>query len=191
MYKILALNRNYIPVRIISHFSAIGKLYCDQAEFIYVNGDKWECKTWDEWMEISLKDVWTPDTEFINTVKQRFALPKVIKYTQYDKIPKVTFRLSRQSIYNRDNYTCYICGEEFSEGKLSIDHVIPLSRGGKNTFENMATCCKNCNYKKGSQTLSELHIKPKFMPYKPTLSNMQKLKNSVTVHYPEWKLFGF
>jgi len=190
MNKILALNKSYIPIRLISYQSAIGKLYCEQCEFIYIKDNNWEGLNWNQWLEASEKREWDSSTSFIHTIKQRFAIPKVIRYTKYDKIPKVTFRLSRQAIYNRDNWTCYICGEEFSEGKLSIDHVVPTSRGGKNSWENMITCCKNCNYKKGDKLLSELGIKPKFLPHKPTISNIQKLKNSVSIVYPEWKLFG-
>jgi len=191
MSRILCLNKSYIPIRLTTKFSAIGKMYTEMASAIYINGDKWEEKNWDKWLQLSLKDVWKDDQEFINSIRQRIAIPKVIRYTKYDRIPKVTLRLSRKSIYERDKYTCYLCGEQFSEGKLSIDHVIPISRGGRNDWNNMATCCKNCNWKKEDKLLSELGIKPKFMPYKPQLSNIVKLKSSVIKYDPDWKLFGF
>jgi len=189
--KVLALNKSYIPIRLCSKYATIGKMYTGAVEAMYIMGDSWTPMNWDDWVNLSLQDKWPEGTEFINSVSQRIAIPKVIRYLRYDKVPKVSFRLSRKSIYERDHYTCYLCGDVFSEGKLSIDHVIPLSKGGRSSWENMVTCCKRCNWDKGDKTLSEMKVKPKFMPTKPVLSNMQKLKASVTVHQPEWSLFGF
>jgi len=189
--KILAMNSNYIPIRIISKYTAICKFYNNMVEFIYIKGNNWEAKNWEQWLELSSKNIWPEDTDFINSVNFRIAVPKVIRFLNYSKIPKVTFRLSRKSIYERDNFTCYICGKKFGESKLSIDHMRPVSRGGGNSWENMITCCVKCNWDKGDKTLDELRLKPKFMPYKPQMSNMQKLKASVTTYQPEWKLFGF
>jgi len=190
--KILALNKSFIPIRLSTVYSVIGKFYCNAVEGFFIEGDSFIPKSWDEWLELSKKDIWPENTQFINSVTQRVAIPKVIRYLNYDKIPKVTLRLSRKSLYERDNYICYICGKKFSESKLSIDHVIPASRGGRSTWENMSTCCKQCNWNKGDKLLSELNIRPKGkMPFKPVLSNAQKLRASVTNYQKEWKLFGF
>jgi len=157
---------------------------------MYINGDKWEPKSWDEWASLSLQDVWPDDQEFINSTKQRFAVPKVIRALSYDKIPKHSIRLTRKAIYERDNYTCYICGKEFSERKLSLDHIIPTSRGGKNSWENLITCCSECNFRKGDKLLSELGIKARFQAYKPNISNIQRLKSTITTYDPAFALFG-
>jgi 5-methylcytosine-specific restriction endonuclease McrA len=188
--KILSLNASYIPIRLSSVYSTISRFYCGAVEAIYIKGDNWSLKTWDEWWELSRKDVWPEGTQFINSTTQRVAIPKVVKCTKYDKIPKVSFRLSRKAIYERDKFICYICGKKFSEGKLSIDHVIPLSKKGKNDWTNMATCCKECNSMKGDKLLSELGIKAKYLPVKPTMSNIQKLKSQITQYDKDWKLFG-
>jgi 5-methylcytosine-specific restriction endonuclease McrA len=186
----LVLNRNYIPIRLSSRYSAIGKIYCGVAEPLYFSEGSFEIMTWDSWFKMSALDVWPEDQEFIMSTTQRVAIPRVIKCVKYDKIPRVNMRLSRRAIYSRDDHTCYICGEQFSENKLSIDHVIPTSRGGTNTWENMATCCNSCNAKKDDHLLRELGIKPKFMPSKPTMSNISKLKSGMTRHYDEWSQFG-
>ena len=191
--KILAINKSYSPVRLCSRFNAIGKMFTGNCNPIFIKADgSFSEHTWEEWLLISLKDIWPEGTEFIQAVKQRIALPKVIRYVNYDKIPRITLRLNRRAIYDRDDHTCYLCGERYSESRLSVDHVIPSSKGGKNTFENMATCCKRCNGIKGSKTLAELKIKPKFMPYKPTTSNIQRLMSTISEasYQPEWKLFG-
>jgi len=191
MGRTLALNKSFLPIRIVGLQSTICKFYDGRVEGMYINGDTWEPKMWDEWLEMSKKDIWPEGTQFINSVTQRIAVPRVIRFLYYDKIPKVTFRLSRKSIYDRDNNTCYLCGKKFGESKLSIDHIRPLSRGGGNSWENMVTCCVECNWKKGDKTLEELKLKPKFMPYKPQMSNIQKLKAGVKTYDPVWKMFGF
>jgi 5-methylcytosine-specific restriction endonuclease McrA len=189
MGRVLALNRDFIPIRTTSPMNCISKMYTNMAEAIFIQGENWEGKTWDEWVALSAKDIWPKDTIFFHSPTLRVAIPRIIRYTLYSKIPKPSIRLSRKAIYERDNHTCYICGKKFSEGKLSIDHVIPFALGGKNSWENMATCCYKCNQDKGHKTLAELGIRPKFMPFKPNISNMQKLKSSISTVYPEWKLF--
>jgi len=187
--KILALNSNYIPIRITSRFSAIGKFYTGMVEFIYIKDGKWQGYNWDEWWDMSRQDIWPEGTDFIESTTQRVALPAVMRYLQYEKIPKVTLRLTRKAIYERDQYKCYLCGKEFGEKKLSIDHIVPASRGGRNSWENLITCCKQCNFNKGDKTLTELKLKPKFNAYKPNLSNIAKLKASIGTMRPEWELF--
>jgi len=191
--KILCLNKHYIPIRITTVFNAIGKMYCGMAEAVVVDSNNnYHSYTFDEWLELSLKNDWPDNQKFINAVRQRIAHPSVIRYVNYDKVPKVTLRLSRQAIYSRDDNHCYICGKRFSESKLSIDHITPLSRGGSNSWTNCITCCKDCNLAKGSQLLSEMKIKPKFTAYKPAASNISRLKDSVRHSQPNpaWAYFG-
>jgi len=189
--KVLAINKSYIPIRICSKFATIGKMYTGAVESFFIKDGSYRPLNWADWLELSKQDVWPEGTDFINSVTQRVALPKVIRYLNYDKVPRVSLKLTRKGIYERDNHTCYICGENYGEGKLSVDHVKPLSKGGQSTWENLVTCCKKCNGLKGDKTLEELKWKPKFLPYRPARSNIQKLKASVTTYYPEWKLFGF
>jgi 5-methylcytosine-specific restriction endonuclease McrA len=184
---VLALNSNYIPIRIISKYSAIGKMYCGLASAIIIENGSYIIYDFNKWLEFSLT---AKDYAFIQAVSQQIAVPKVLIYNKYDKIPKVSLKLTRKAIYTRDNYTCYLCGKDFGEHRLTLDHVIPLSRGGGNTWENLATCCKECNSKKGDKLLSELKIKPIFMPHKPATNNMQKLKASISYYDETWKFFG-
>lgn len=69
--------------------------------------------------------------------------------TRYER-GKVSLKL-RFSIYERDNYTCKCCGKHGYRNDLEIDHIVPISRGGKSTYDNLQTLCHNCNYKKGSK----------------------------------------
>lgn len=88
-------------------------------------------------------------------------VPAVIMLTEYQK-PKRNVRLTKRNVYLRDNYICQYCGERLHDKNCSIDHVIPVSKGGKNRWDNLTTSCRLCNSYK-----SDKFIKPKIMPYKP------------------------
>ncbi|MDR2458182.1 MAG: HNH endonuclease [Clostridiales Family XIII bacterium] len=187
MKRVLSLNKNFIPIRFINKYEAICKIFLGVAIAITFENKNYIELPFNDWVK---RTSWPKDQEFVHSATMTIAVPRTIRYLHYDKIPKVTLRLSRRAIYIRDNYTCYICGKEFSERHLSIDHIIPLSRGGKNTWENMITCCLKCNWKKGDKLLNELGIKPKFSAKQPISSNIQKLKTESNRDYEEWKFFG-
>ncbi|MDR0950749.1 MAG: HNH endonuclease [Candidatus Ancillula sp.] len=188
--RCLAINKSYLPIRIATGQDAICKVYAGNAKALTIdkNGNYLE-HDWDEWFKLSNSDNWDLEQKFFSCSNGRVAIPRVIIYVKYDKIPKTTLRLSRKAIYARDNNTCYICGKQFGENSLTLDHIIPVSRGGKNSWENLITCCQKCNWDKGNQLLSEWGKKPKFAAFKPHYSNIQRLK----LHdreFEEWKFFG-
>jgi 5-methylcytosine-specific restriction endonuclease McrA len=188
MTETLMLNRSYIPIKLTSSLNAICKLYCGRAEVIVIKDGQYESYNWNQWVSKSMSE---PDnSRFVHAATFRVALPTVVRYTEYDRIPRVRMRPSRKNILKRDGYKCYICGEVFPDSQLSIDHIIPLSRGGKSDWRNLITCCKECNALKDDRLLSELKWKPKFMPFEPPESNMVRLRNSIRVVKEEWKYFG-
>jgi 5-methylcytosine-specific restriction endonuclease McrA len=75
-------------------------------------------------------------------------------------------RLNRKRIYKRDNNQCVYCG---IEKNLTIDHIIPRSRGGKNSWINLVTCCSSCNLKKANKTPEEANMKMRYRVYEPTV----------------------
>jgi 5-methylcytosine-specific restriction endonuclease McrA len=77
-------------------------------------------------------------------------------------------RVNRQKVFKRDEYQCVYCG---SQKELTIDHVQPRSRGGRNTWTNLVTCCSKCNHKKGNKTPEEANMKLRRKPYEPTFVN--------------------
>ena len=87
-----------------------------------------------------------------------------LKYISFRR--KRDIKISRGRIYQRDNYSCVYCG---THKKLTIDHVIPKSRGGGNSWENMVTCCFDCNSRKGNRTPQEANMHMKFKPYTPSV----------------------
>ena len=98
-------------------------------------------------------------------------LIKVIRMIYKNRVP-----YSKKNVMIRDNYTCVYCGEK-AKNKLTIDHVIPLSRrNGKTSFENCVTACLYCNNKKGNKYPSEAKMFLKKQPYTPTISEFFRIK---------------
>src|SRR5437868_11641148 len=91
----------------------------------------------------------------------RFALrvPSVIRLLEYRRIPHQSRALSRKNILLRDRNACQYCGEVLPAGELTLDHVVPRSRGGASTWENLVTCCHSCNRRKGNQLPAEARMK--------------------------------
>ena len=84
-----------------------------------------------------------------------FRIPKTVVLKRYIKLPNKMYRPNRRNIFIRDNYTCRYCQKHLEPGELSVDHILPKSRGGKETWENLITACKNCNCAKGDRTPEE------------------------------------
>jgi len=121
----------------------------------------------------------------IVTDRRNYRRPSVIRLLQYISIPfnKKKVQLSRTNIYRRDDYRCIYCD---SGQNLTLDHVIPKSKGGGNTWENLVTCCSDCNVKKGDKTLEESGMKMRHEPFKPTyLYFVEKIQRVSE----DWKIF--
>lgn len=78
--------------------------------------------------------------------------------------------LTNQNLFARDNNKCIYCGRVYSDIKLSRDHIIPVSKGGRNVWQNVATCCKVCNHAKGDESLKKLGWEMLYKPYVPVHS---------------------
>ncbi len=98
-------------------------------------------------------------------VRQNTMLPTVIRLRQFVHVPFRELPLTRRNILQRDNYCCQYCNS--SGEALSIDHVMPRSRGGTDTWENVTTACLNCNVIKGNRTPEEAKMPLKRSPRRP------------------------
>jgi 5-methylcytosine-specific restriction endonuclease McrA len=92
----------------------------------------------------------------LHAARMRVAMPSVIRLLEYRRIPHQTRALSRKNILLRDRNACQYCQIVLTAGELTLDHVVPRSRGGLSTWENLVACCHNCNRRKGNQMLHEL-----------------------------------
>ena len=86
-------------------------------------------------------------------------VPSVIRLLEYRRIPHQTRALSRKNILLRDRNSCQYCGVLLPSSELTLDHIVPRSRGGQSTWENLVACCHACNHKKGNHLLYECSMK--------------------------------
>jgi 5-methylcytosine-specific restriction endonuclease McrA len=117
-----------------------------------------------------------------HTVSAEYHIPAVVRLQRYVNVPYRGVELSRMNIFKRDNHSCQYCG---SQRDLSIDHVIPRSRGGGSSWKNLVTACKPCNAKKGDYTPEEADMPLMQNPFKP--SYLMFLRDFSGFKYEEWK----
>jgi 5-methylcytosine-specific restriction endonuclease McrA len=98
-------------------------------------------------------------SEFYRSALLSMRVPSVIRLTEYVNIPFERKSLSRKNILLRDHYTCQYCGQSLPAAELTLDHVVPKSRGGGAGWDNLVTCCKRCNNRKGNQLPEEVGMK--------------------------------
>ncbi|MFH0733909.1 MAG: HNH endonuclease [bacterium] len=136
------LNQTYEPLAICTVKKAIILVVLEKAQIIVNNNQK-----------------------FIYSVNTKYPIPSVIKLNNYITRPFKKVILSRKNVLRRDGYKCAYCGR--SDLQLTIDHVIPKSKGGEDVWENMVAACLPCNNKKGVRTLGEANLILKINPYHP------------------------
>ena len=164
--KALVLNRNWIPIHVTPVRTALSLAYRGIARII--SPDTYETHTFDSWADLRAQD----GEACIRTVSLRIRIPEVIVLQGYDKMPQMKVPFTRKNIYRRDGYTCQYCGSKPGSRELSIDHIVPRSRGGKSTWTNCVLACTTCNSVKANRSLEESgrHLlktpeKPKWYPY--------------------------
>ena len=105
------------------------------------------------------------DSDIVTTIGN-FVRPLVIRLLNYVKYRTKGIKVTRRRVYRRDGHECGYCG---ANKNLTLDHIIPKSRGGLNTWENMVTCCSRCNSKKDNRTPEEAGMKLRVKPYRPNV----------------------
>jgi 5-methylcytosine-specific restriction endonuclease McrA len=95
-------------------------------------------------------------------------VPLVIRLVYFVKIPRrISLPVTRRGVLSRDHYTCQYCGTTPLRKNLTVDHVIPRSRGGKTIWKNVVTACEKCNGRKGNRTPAEAGLKLLTQPIRP------------------------
>ncbi len=142
MRRVLVLNQDYSPLTVCSAERAFLLIYADKAERVHDDP------------ELTLR-----------TVSSEFKMPSVIRLQKYIYVPFKSVLLSRQNVFKRDRHECQYCG---STKDLTLDHVMPRSRGGASTWVNLTTACKKCNSYKGDRTPEEAEMPLNTVPFKPS-----------------------
>ena len=152
-YKTLVLDSSYMPRQVIDSL---------RAYVIFSKGNA---------------EIVANHTEKIKLVNPELIIlrPSIIRVKKYINLDITRVPYSRENVFKRDNYTCVYCGYDCSKDKrvLSLDHVLPQSKGGEDSFENCVTACKGCNWEKDDLTIEEWG-KPFPNAYKPHYLMMMK-----------------
>ena len=127
-----------------------------------------------QWLEYSAAEPPADHEAYLNTVRSRIRVPKVLILREYDKLPAQEVKFSRDNLFERDNYRCQYCGNSFTARDLNMDHVIPRDQGGRTSWENIVTSCIKCNTRKANRLphQASMHLikKPERPRWRPFVS---------------------
>ncbi len=142
MGQVLVLNASYEPLNITTWRRALVMVLKGKAEGLEHDSSRW--------------------------IRGDTMLPTVIRLRQYVRVPYKQLPLTRRNLFHRDGHRCQYCGS--SADQLSIDHVVPRSRGGLDIWENVTTACLPCNVRKGNRTPREASMPLMGKPHRPLSS---------------------
>lgn len=160
---ILVLNSNYLPINITNFKKAFKLVFKGKAEVILESD------------------------EVISTMKIKFKKPSIIRLTYNVNVPYRKVILSKENIFKRDNYTCAYCGKYRD---LTIDHIHPKSKGGKDSWDNLISACFKCNSRKGDRTPEQAGMELRFKPFKPSPLHFMCESNKFREGWGEYLVFG-
>jgi 5-methylcytosine-specific restriction endonuclease McrA len=188
--SVLVLNKFYMAVHVVSVRRAFCLLFKNLAEVITVDDGRYASFNFASWREVSLmraryREV---DDDFIRTVHFEIQVPRIIRLLRYDRMPRQMVKFNRRNLFARDGNRCQYCGKKHSTGELSLDHVVPRSRGGRATWHNIVCACLRCNVRKGGRTPREAGMNLIREPVEPRTSPVLSLKLSHR-KYKSWNAF--
>ena len=188
--SVLVLNRFFVAVHITNVRRAITLLFCQLAEVVHIEEGQFAAYSLDSWRELSALrgEFRTPDQDWVQAVGYQLQAPRVIRLLSCDQGPRQGLRFNRRKVVARDGNLCQYCGKHFATSELSLDHVVPRSRGGNTSWENIVCACVACNVRKGGRTPQEARMQMIRLPVKPKRSPLlsNKLANP---KYQSWKSF--
>lgn len=188
--KVLVLNKLYVAIRVVSARRAFCLLVKDLAEVIHIDNGQYLNYDFESWTEISeLQHQFEPDKhDWVRTVRYDLAVPRIIRLYGYDRLPQQQVKLNRRNLFARDRNQCQYCGHSFPSADLSIDHVMPRTQGGGDTWTNLVCSCIRCNAKKGGRTPDQARMKLIRPPHQPRRNPLITMKLS-SDRYASWKAF--
>jgi 5-methylcytosine-specific restriction endonuclease McrA len=158
--QVLVVNRHLQAVHITTARRAFVLMFSDVARAL---DEAWIAHDFGAWA------VRTGDPS-VGTSRGPIRIPRVIQLVNYDRMPRATVRLTRRNIFLRDAHTCQYCGRRSVPRDLNLDHVMPRSRGGPMTWENVVCSCRVCNLRKGGRTPVEANMRLLRKPIRPRWS---------------------
>ena len=140
MARVLVLNASYEPLSVVTTRRAVVLVLSERATVVVPKDEMW------------------------NSEKTTLQVPSIVRLTRFVKVPyRRAVPVTRRAVFGRDGHRCQYCGDTAE----SIDHVVPRSKGGDHSWENVVACCRNCNIRKGDRSLRETGFSLKTKPAPP------------------------
>lgn len=175
--EVLKLNKSYMPIEIIDWTEAITLWASNKAEIISTYDDR-ILHTGNHFVipqmyknKSYIQSIYDEKLESWKTAMNMPSVIRLLTFTSPKKHLKFFESFTRENIYQRDHGICQYCGTPVSRNKFTYDHVIPKSRGGRTSWDNIVACCLPCNSKKDNRTPQEANMKLIQKPYAPILAN--------------------
>jgi 5-methylcytosine-specific restriction endonuclease McrA len=190
------LNAHYMALRVISARRAFQLLFKQDeyarpvAEVVSVEKGHYVSYDFSDWAELSaFRLMFEPhEHDWVRTVRFDVCVPRIIRVLTYAALPRQEVKFNRRNIFARDVNTCQYCGKRFPASELSLDHIVPRTQGGGNSWQNIVCCCLRCNVKKGGRTPTEAGMRLIRKPVRPRRSPTLSIKLSDT-RYASWRQF--
>lgn len=190
------LNAHYLALRVISVRRAFSLLFKRDfedrpiAEVVRIEDGRYINYNFDDWAALSAfkSEFAAEEYDWIRTVRFDVAVPRIIRVLTYSRMPRPQVKFNRRNIFARDGNTCQYCGRKFNTSQLSLDHVLPRSQSGRNSWENLVCCCLKCNVRKGGRTPEQAGMRLVRRPIKPKRNPVIHVKLS-DARYRSWKQF--
>ena len=179
--QVLVLNKSWIPVNVTTVKRAVTLLYQELARAV--------CHRTYQTYDFNLWVTEAKSDAVVKTVSLEIPVPEVIVLTQYNGLrTEAKMPFSRSGLLRRDKYVCQYCRKQFQGAKLTIDHVLPKSRGGITEWTNCVIACHACNAKKDNKTPKEAGMKLKVEPVVPNWS-FKMFDTEETPIHDSWRAF--
>ena len=178
---VLVLNNVYQAVQITSVRRAFRLFYAGRARAVAPDFRTYDFENWSDLPSGA-------DYERIVTPRREIRIPRVIQLLHYDRVPRREVRFTRRNIFFRDRNRCQYCGKVFPQAELNLDHVVPLSRGGTSSWDNVVCACIPCNSRKGNRMLHASGMQLIRPPKRPAGHPVLRA-GWIGPRYDEWKTF--
>lgn len=139
--------------------------------------------SWEEWLKLPIR----PYDLTISTTKMQVRVPTIIISQNFNKMPMRHVKLTKRAVMERDNFTCCYTGKKLPQSKLNIDHYVPKSKGGTDSWTNLVTCSKEINSKKGDKMAHEVGLSLLKKPGEPKPMPMWSLITKAM--HRDWEIF--
>lgn len=182
---VLVLNRNWQPINVRSPQDAFCQMASNVVTALDIEGDDYiRPVPWDEWLTLPVR----PQDNVVKTSTRAIRIPTVIVALNFARVPMKRPKLSSRAIRERDGNRCQYTGRSLRPEEGSLDHVLPRSRGGKDSWDNLVWASREVNARKGNRLPHEAGLTLLKSPRAPReLPVSEFIRNSLGI--PEWKLF--